>query len=105
MSTIKMQKRYRKVFYTRMLLTFLRLKEEEDGRVGFCHVLERVLAKYPNAEVNRIHSSNTYISLKILPELWARKPKRTYKYSRWWWDPENKRKRIQILEEIIASMK
>lgn len=50
--------------------------------------------------------------IQEFPELMAYKPKKNYRHKRfgrfeitsYWWSPYNRKKRIQILEEIITSM-
>ena len=78
------------------MLTYLK-RSFPDCRIGFCTYL-----------LSYLDDSN----IKYFPELMTYRPKKLYRYKRfgsltvtaYWWSPYNRKKRIQILEEIIAIM-
>lgn len=69
----------------------------------------------PNQKIGFCTYLLTYLddsNIKDFPELMAYRPKKNYGYMQfgrlirtaYWWSPYRREKRIQILEEIIASM-
>lgn len=92
-------KKFRKKFYTLMLED---LKASGYGMNGYCTTATNVACNIGDRSFSEALFSKGLI---VLPELYAYKPKKFYRYGTYWWSPYTKTKRIEVLKEIIASMK